>query len=161
MPELLTVFFSSIQGLFDTSIYNIISSNVINFTQYIFSIVVNKNGKVLRNKALKIELGIVVATIIIPVIMIITKMEASITIVPIFTLAFIMLYYIRRNAYKVYKVKEISEEETKKIEEEKRWVKNKEKLAVRTIFQLILTGIILFAIGNLLRKHFRKFKCKL
>ncbi len=43
MPELLTVFFSSMQGLFDTSIYNIISSNVINFVQYIVSIVINKN----------------------------------------------------------------------------------------------------------------------
>lgn len=78
--------------------------------------------------------------------MIMTKMEANITIVPIFTLTFIMLYYIRRNAYKVYKIKEISEEETKKIEEEKKWVRNKSKLALITIFKLLATGIILFLI---------------
>ena len=43
MPELLTVFFSSIQGLFSASIFNIISSNVINVVQYITSIAINKN----------------------------------------------------------------------------------------------------------------------
>lgn len=48
MPELLTVFFSSIQGLFSASIFNIISSNVINLIQYITSIVINKNRKSIR-----------------------------------------------------------------------------------------------------------------
>ncbi len=48
MPELLTVFFSSMQGLFSASIYNIISSNVINLVQYITSIIINKNRKSIR-----------------------------------------------------------------------------------------------------------------
>lgn len=43
MPELLTVIFSATQGLMDTSIYNIVSSNVINVIQYITSIMINKN----------------------------------------------------------------------------------------------------------------------
>jgi len=90
--------------------------------------------------------------------MIMTKMEANITIVPIFTLTFIMLYYIRGNAYKVYKIKEISEEETKKIEEEKKWVRNKNKLALITIFKLIAIGIILFLIRKFTWKYFRKLK---
>ncbi len=73
MPELLTVFFSAVQGLFDTGVYNIISSNVINLVQYTFSIVLNKNGKYLKNKALKIELGIVAVTIIIPILMMVFR----------------------------------------------------------------------------------------
>lgn len=150
MPELLTVFFSAMQGLFDTSVYNIISSNIINFIQYITSIVINKNGKVLRNRALKIEIGMVVVTIVIPIVILITGIEANVTIIPIFVLAFIMMYYIRGNAYKVYKIKFENSEETKKIEEEKKWVRNKSKLAVITVLQLIGTGIILFFIGNLL-----------
>ena len=38
VPELLTVSFSASKGLVGTSIYNIISSNIINLSQYIFSI---------------------------------------------------------------------------------------------------------------------------
>ncbi len=150
VPELLTVFFSSLQGLIQTSTYNIISSNVINFVQYYASIIINKNGNVLRNKAIKVELGIVIATIIIPILMLITNLEVSITIVPIFILTFIMLYYIRGNAYKVYKIKEIDSEELEKIEEEKKWVKGKRKLAIITSIELVITGVALFVIGNLL-----------
>ena len=95
MPELLTVFFSGLQGLFDASIYNIISSNIINFVQYIYSVVINKNVKILRNKALKIELGIVIITIIIPIIMVIARIEVNFVMVPIFILLFIILYYIK------------------------------------------------------------------
>lgn len=150
MPELLTVFFSSLQGLFATSIFNIISSNVINFFQYIWSIRINKNEKVIkRNRALKIELIIVISTIIIPIAMVISDMEINIGIVPIFILAFIMLYYLKTNAYKVYKMNSLSEIEERKIKEEKKWAKNKNK-AILTWVQLIGTGIVLYIIGNLL-----------
>lgn len=150
MPELLTVFFSSIQGLYGTSMYNIISSNVINFVQYIWSIVINKNGKALRNRALRIELGVCVATIIIPIAMEICGMEANISVVPIFILLFILLYYIKGNAYKIYKINAMSIEETKEIEEEKKWVKNKRQLALITFLKLLGVGVILFFVGNLL-----------
>ncbi len=53
MPELLTVLFSSMQRLFDTSIYNIISSNVINFVQYIASISVNRNRESTKKQSIK------------------------------------------------------------------------------------------------------------
>lgn len=51
MPELLTVVFSAMQGLIDTSIYNIVSSNVINVIQYITSIVINKNRKSIKKQS--------------------------------------------------------------------------------------------------------------
>lgn len=150
MPELLTVFFSSIQGLYGTSIYNIISSNVINFIQYIWSITINKNWKILKNKALKIEIGIVVFTILIPIAMLAIGMEDNIEIVPIFILLFILLYYIKGNAYKLYKINAMSSKEEEEIQKEKKWVKNKKKLAVITILQLLGVGIVLFFIGNIL-----------
>lgn len=150
MPELLTVFFSATQGLYDTSIYNIISSNVINFIQYIWSIVINKNGKVLQNRALKTELVMVIVTIIIPILMVIFNIEASIGIVPIFILLFILLYYIKGNVYKIYKIHELSDEENAKIQEEKKWLKNKQKVALITFLKLIGVGVALFIIGSML-----------
>lgn len=150
MPELLTVFFSSLQGLFSTSIFNIISSNVINFIQYIWSIRLNKNEKVIkRNRALKIELIIIISTIIIPIAMVISNIEAEIGIVPIFILLFIMLYYLKTNVYKVYKMNALSEKEERKIKEEKKWAKNKKK-AILAWIQLGITGVVLYIIGNLL-----------
>ena len=50
IPELLTVTISSFRGLMGTSVYIIISSNVINFIQYSVSLIVNKNHKVIKNK---------------------------------------------------------------------------------------------------------------
>ncbi len=45
VPELLTISISSINGLISTSVFNILSSNVINFIQYMTSILWNKNRK--------------------------------------------------------------------------------------------------------------------
>ena len=39
VPEFLTIITSSLSGLYTTGIYNILSSNVINFVQYISSII--------------------------------------------------------------------------------------------------------------------------
>lgn len=160
MPELLTVFFSSIQGLFDTSIYNITSSNIINLIQYITSIAVSKNRKELSNKAIKIELGVVIATILIPVSMIVFGIDANINIVPIFILLFIFCYYIRSNGYKLYGKAFNNEREIKKIEEEKKWVKNKSKIAIVSFIELLIVGVILFVVGNLLGDTLQTFKLR-
>lgn len=134
-----------------TSMFNIISSNVINFIQYIWSIRLNKNEKVIKkNRALKIELGIIIATIIIPIAMVIANIDVELKIVPIFILLFVMLYYLKTNAYKVYKINALSEIEERKIKEEKKWVKNKKEKEVLTWAQLIGTAILLYIIGNLL-----------
>ena len=45
--------------------------------------------------ALKIEIGIVISTILIPIAMVIWGIEANITVVPIFILLFIMFLFIR------------------------------------------------------------------
>lgn len=98
------------------------------------------------------------ATVIIPILMIITGINASITIVPIFILLFIALYYIKTNAYKLYKISGISDKEASKIEEEKKWVKNKNKLAIVTWVELIATGVVLFIVRKFIRRNTRKTK---
>ena len=68
VPELLTVSFSSYIGLVNTSTYNILSSNIINLILYLFSIIVNRNFSSLKNKAIKIDIILVIFTILIPLI---------------------------------------------------------------------------------------------
>lgn len=149
MPEFLSVTFASISGLISTSIYNILSSNIINFIQYIFSIFLNKNQKILSNIALRIDLVMTVITIIIPIILIITDVEVGIGLVPVFMLLFFLFYYININAHKVHLQKEEKEADNI-IEEEKKFVKGKKKLIMNYSIYLLFTGIALFIVGNLL-----------
>ena len=67
IPEFLTVTFSSIRGMAEAGIFNILSSNIINSIQYILAMAINKNIRVLKNKAVKINLVLVLLTIIIPI----------------------------------------------------------------------------------------------
>ncbi len=149
VPELLSVSSSAIVGLIGTSIYNIFSSNVINVIQYSLAVRMNKNGKVLQNKALKIDLILVLFTIIIPFLLIIFKIEVNITMVPIFILLFTLAYYLNHNGHKLYLKRQMSEE-LKKIEEETKWVKGKKKIMILYLIYLILIGLSLFIVGNLL-----------
>ena len=48
VPELLTIITSSIKGLEGVSIFNILSSNIINLVQYLGAIIANKNYSKLR-----------------------------------------------------------------------------------------------------------------
>lgn len=126
MPELLSVSFSAIAGLIETSIYNILSSNIINFAQYILAIRLNNNVKKLNNKALKIDIFMVIITIILPILMLIFNIEINIQMVPIFILLFILFYYINSNTHKLYLKKEEKLEEDI-IEKEARFIRKKKK----------------------------------
>ena len=55
IPELLTITTSSIRGLSGASVYNIISSNVINLIQYIGAIALNKNFDKIKNNRYNIS----------------------------------------------------------------------------------------------------------
>lgn len=151
VPELLTVSFSSIAGLIGTSIYNIISSNIINLVQYIFSIYINKNQSKLNNQALRIDLILVVITIVIPIIAIITKIQINLTLVPVFILLFILFYYINHNAHKVYLNKQ-EENLQNKINSEAKWIKGKKLIIVKYFIYLVIAGVGLYFIGDLLAK---------
>lgn len=148
VPELLTVSFSALTGLLSASTYNIISSNVINTIQYIASIYLNRNQQHLQNKAIKIDLIMVVLTILIPVILLLIDIPISLSIVPIFLLLFLLFYFINGNTHKLYLNKKTRQDI--EIEEEMRWSKKGVKAIVKYIFLLLIISILLYFIGNLL-----------
>lgn len=149
VPELLTICASSYNGLASASIYNVLSSNVINLIQYYAAIILNKNQKSFRNKAIKIDLILVALTIILPIFFIVIKAELQIAMVPILILLYLGFRKINDNVHNLY-----LKEEDKKIEKiqekEDRWeIGNKRKIAKNTCI-LVVTGILLFIVGNLL-----------
>ena len=157
MPEVISVFFTSLQGMFATGIFNILSSNTINFIQYIISIYQNRNQKALKNDALKSDIVMVIITILIPASIIIFNIEVNIGFVPIFIMLFILFYIINTNTHKLY-LSPIKTEELKEIEEEKKWVKGKKNVIVKNIIYLIIIGIVLFVIGELLGSVVRRLR---
>lgn len=148
VPELLTVSFSAATGLIGASAYNIISSNIINLTQYLATIFLNKNQKVLNNRALKMDLFMVFITILIPIGLMLAKIDFSITIVPIFILLFLLFYFINNHTHKLYLKKKTRQDE--EIEKETKWVKGKKNVMIKHIIFLVLIAIALYFVGNLL-----------
>ena len=142
VPEFLTVSFSAFSGLMSASIYNIISSNVINFVQYIISLFVSKN------KAIATCLTLAIGTIIIPIIMLNLNIEFSIKIVPIFILMFIIFYYINIMMHRKF-LKSDDEKLSEEISKESD-VKNKTSILIKYSIYLLITSIILYIVGNAL-----------
>lgn len=151
MPELLTICASSFKGLVGASIINVLSSNVINIIQYILAIFLNKNQKAFNNKAIKIDIILVLITIILPIILICTKIEVNIAIVPIFIILYALFTFLNNNAHKLYLKKE-DEILEKQIEEEEKWERNNKNKIFRYITSLVFTSILLFIVGNALGK---------
>ena len=119
MPELLTIGTSSFSGLISASIVNVISSNVINLIQYVSSIFLNKNQKVLKNRAIKIDLILVAITIIIPIILFAFNIEINIGIVPIFIGLCVLFVYLNSNVHKLYLKNEDEKLIYEKLKDEK------------------------------------------
>lgn len=150
-PELLTVSFSAFTGLVSASVYNIISSNIINTVQYLISIYLHKNQKELKNRAIKIDFIMAILTIIIPIILVITKIKFSIAIVPIFILLFLLFYFINANSHKLYL--NIVTEQDKQIEQETKWLKGKKRKIAKYTILLLIVAILLYVVGNLLSNN--------
>ena len=146
IPEFLTIVTSSSRGLVGASVYNIISSNIINLIQYFIAIVKNKNVSKLKNKAIKLDIILVLVTIILPLILVRFNIEMDLFIVPIFIILYALFVFLNNNAHKLYLRNEdkILEEE---IEEEKKWEKGK---TLKYIVYLLIAGILLFIVGELL-----------
>lgn len=149
IPELLTISVSSFNGLQSASIYNVISSNVINLIQYISAIILNKNQRILKNKAIKIDLILVGITIIIPVLFIALNSDLKITMVPLLILLYFGFSKINGNVHKLY-LKNEDKKIEKILEKEDRWERGNKKKATKNIIILLIAGILLFFIGNLL-----------
>ena len=149
VPELLTICVSSYSGLTSASIYNVLSSNIINLIQYYAAIIINKNKKSLKNKAIKVDLFLVLLTIILPIVFILIKSELQISMVPVLFLLYLGFRKIDNNAHKLYLKHE--DKEIEEIQEkEDRWERGNKRKVARNVIILLVTGIVLFIIGNLL-----------
>lgn len=149
VPELLTIGASSYSGLLNASIYNVLSSNVINLIQYYAAIILNKNQKSLKNKAIKVDLFLVAITIILPIFFILIKSELQVAMVPVLILLYFGFNRINSNAHKLYlkaEDKEIEQIQAK----ENRWERGNRRKITRNVIILGVTGILLFVVGNLL-----------
>lgn len=149
MPELLTIGASSFNGLISTSVINVLSSNIINFIQYLIAIFLNKNQKLLKNKAISVDIILTLITIFIPIILIYLDIEMNIAIVPIFIFLYILFRILNNNVHKLYLEKE-DEIIEKQIEEEEKWKRNNKKKIAKYSIYLLVTGILLFVVGDAL-----------
>ncbi len=155
IPELLTISLASITGLAYTGIYNVISSNIINLILYIISTIYNKNIKILRNKAIKMDLILVIFTIFIPIFIINMNLEKDLSIIPIFILLFILFYFINHRTHNYY-LKNYEKVIENNILEEEKYKKNKTNLIIKYSIYILIVGILLFFVGNLLSDTLEK-----
>ena len=149
MPELLTITVSSMNGLMGSSIFNILSSNIINFIQYMASILLNKNRKAFNNRATKTDIILVFITILIPLILVWNDIEMNLIIVPAFLILFALFLYLNHNVHKLYLQKEDKEIE-EQIQKEGEKEKGNTRRTALYIVILLGTGILLYVIGELL-----------
>ena len=149
VPELLTICASSFNGLLSASIYNVLSSNVINLIQYSMAIILNKNQKALRNKAIKVDIILVILTIILPIFFIVLNSELQLAMVPVLILLYFGFKKINSNAHKLYLQKEDKEIEAAQ-EKADRWERGNKRKVTKNVCILLVTGILLFVVGNLL-----------
>ena len=145
IPELLTVGISSFNGLIGTSIYNIISSNVINLIQYVFAIILNKNHKILRNKAIILDMILVSITIIIPILLLIFNIDIDTNIIPAFIILYCLFILLNSKSHTLYINRQ---NDTKDIDIQLNKNGNIKLKTFKYVIYLILTGILLFIIGN-------------
>lgn len=159
VPELLTVSFAAYAGFIDTGIYNVLSSNIINLIQYLCAIYLNKNQKYIRNKAIKIDIIMVIITIIIPAVIVATDIQLNMIAVIIFIIMLGIFYYINLNAHKLYlrlQDEQIEQEENSKYEQEEKLLEKGSKKIIQVILNIIyiiLISIALYVIGNLLSEN--------
>lgn len=154
IPEFLTVTVSSFRGLMETSFYNIISSNVINFIQYSVSIIINKNYKAIKNKGIIIQNTLVIFTILFPIILLKIENNLNVVIVFIFVAMYVIFYWISKKTHERYLYDEdikIEQEEFDEIQNEIEFIeKRKNKGSYLYVGYILIAGILLYFIGNAL-----------
>lgn len=147
VPELLTISISSFNGLISASIVNVLSSNIINLVQYLFSVLLNKNREAFKNKAIKTDMILVLITIILPIILIVLNIEINVNMIFPFIVLYMLFRFLNTNVHKLYLEKE-DEILEKQIEKEQKWEKGNKRKTVKYATTLIVTGILLFVVGN-------------
>ena len=146
IPEFLTVTVSSFRGLMGTSLYNIISSNVINFIQYSISLIINKNNQAIKNKGIIIQNVLVILTIIFPIILLKLENTFNIVIVCILVFMYILFYWISKKIHEKY----LKYEDIKIAEIIKEDGERKNRKSFIYVGDILTAGILLYFIGDAL-----------
>ena len=141
VPEFLTITTSSIKGLQGASIYNILSSNVINLILFFGIVFLNKNTSKLKNRAIAVDLILVSITILIPIIVIRLNIKLDIFIVPLFLIFYALFSFLNTNVHKNYMNKQSTNTKRENVEIKKIFL---------YVAVLTATGILLYVIGKLL-----------
>ena len=149
IPELLTVTISSFRGLLGTSLYNIMSSNVINVVQYVISLVINKNHRIIKNKGIMFQMFLVILTIIIPIVLLKLENTINLIVVLILVTIYIILQLLSKRIHSTYLADEEKQIEQDEIEEEQK-EKSKNKKTYVYILYIFVAGILLYVIGSAL-----------
>lgn len=147
MPELLTISISSLSGLISASVFNVLSSNVINLIQYMGAILLNKNQSSLRNKAIMLDIILVLITILIPIILIVTNVLLSLFLVPAFIILYFLFRFLNDKAHNLY-LKDEDEKIEDEIEEEENKEKGNKIKTIKHVIILIIAGVLLFIVGD-------------
>ena len=93
---------------------------------------------------------LVIITIIIPIVLLKFDIELKLWIAPIFVISYILFRVLNNNAHKLYLQKEDREIELE-IEKEKKKERENKKEIIKYGSYLIITGILLFIIGGIVR----------
>lgn len=147
IPELLTVTVSSFRGLMGTSLYNMISSNVINFILYSISLIINKNYEAIKNRGIIIQNVLAILTIVFPIVLLGLENPFHIGIVLILLMMYIIFNKISKIVHEKYlrnEEKEIKEIENETIE------KYANKQSFIYVGFILIASILLYFIGEAL-----------
>lgn len=141
VPEFLSITTSSIRGLQSASIYNILSSNIINLMLFMGTVFLNNNTSKLKNRAIIVDLILVFITILIPIIMLKLNIKLDMFIVPLFMIFYVLFSFLNKNVHKNFLNKVNATEKHGDLDIKKIFV---------YVIVLIVTGILLYVNGNLL-----------
>lgn len=147
VPELLTITTSSIRGLQLASVYNILSSNIINLVLFLGTVFINKNISKLKNRVILFDLILVSITILVPIILLRLNIELDMFIVPLFLIFYALFSFLNNSIHKNY----LNKDEEKKKKEK---VKTERVIIYSSI--LMVTVIIIYIIGDLLGNTLEK-----
>lgn len=98
----------------------------------------------LKNTAIKTDIILVISTIIFPLLLLKLNVKVDIFTVPLFIILYIFFLFLNNQTHKVYLKIQHSESKENAV------IKNSNKKTVKYTSILILTGALLFVIGELL-----------
>lgn len=109
------------------------------------TVILNKNMKKFKNNAIKTSIILVIITIVIPIMLLNSKVELNMSIIPLFIILYIFFGFLNNNAHKLYLNKR-----DKNIKEQTQKSKYNIRKIIKYSVILLLVGILLFIVGELL-----------